>query len=213
MANTTIQLKNSGITSNVPAALAFGEIALNYADGKLFYKAANNAIVPLGSQSNVFGTVNANGTLVVADSPSAILSIVAGNNVTIDGDVINDKITINAPVDYIYNAANAAQYTANLAFNMANTGNNFLGLNDTPSSYNTYANYFVVVNSTETGLTFTNNATFSDFQFTAQVAPATPPTDTMSMFVTASGTSPNRVVALNTLNQLGETVIISSVLT
>lgn len=37
MANTIIQLKNSGATGNVPDALAPGELAINYADGKLYY--------------------------------------------------------------------------------------------------------------------------------------------------------------------------------
>lgn len=37
MANT-IKIKNSGNTGNVPASLDFGELAINYTDGKLFYK-------------------------------------------------------------------------------------------------------------------------------------------------------------------------------
>jgi hypothetical protein len=37
---TTIALKNSGISGNTPSAtdLAYGEFAINYADGKLFYR-------------------------------------------------------------------------------------------------------------------------------------------------------------------------------
>jgi hypothetical protein len=37
MANTIIQLKNSGIPGNVPSILQPGELAINYTDGKLFY--------------------------------------------------------------------------------------------------------------------------------------------------------------------------------
>jgi hypothetical protein len=37
MANTVIQLKNSGASGNIPNALAPGELAINYADGKLYY--------------------------------------------------------------------------------------------------------------------------------------------------------------------------------
>jgi len=44
MANV-ITLKNSGTVSGVPTSLAFGEIAINYADGILFYKDADDAIV------------------------------------------------------------------------------------------------------------------------------------------------------------------------
>jgi hypothetical protein len=46
MANTIIQLKNSGATGNVPGSLAPGELAINYADGKLYYgNALNNPIL------------------------------------------------------------------------------------------------------------------------------------------------------------------------
>lgn len=44
MANV-IRLKNSGTVSGVPTSLAYGEIAINYADGILFYKNASDAIV------------------------------------------------------------------------------------------------------------------------------------------------------------------------
>ena len=44
MANT-IKIKNSGTAANIPAALEHGELAINYADGKIFYK--NNIIVIL----------------------------------------------------------------------------------------------------------------------------------------------------------------------
>lgn len=48
MANT-IKLKNSGISSNVPNSLEFGELAINYADGKIFYKNSSNVIVEFSS--------------------------------------------------------------------------------------------------------------------------------------------------------------------
>jgi hypothetical protein len=38
MANTKVILKKSGVTGNTPASLEFGELALNYVDGILFYK-------------------------------------------------------------------------------------------------------------------------------------------------------------------------------
>ena len=42
MANTIIQLKNSGASGNTPTTLAPGELAINYADGKLYYGNAVN---------------------------------------------------------------------------------------------------------------------------------------------------------------------------
>jgi len=46
MANTTIALRQSGATGNTPSLgiIANGEIALNYADGILYYKTAANAL-------------------------------------------------------------------------------------------------------------------------------------------------------------------------
>jgi len=95
MPNTVIKLKRSGTVSNAPVALEFGELAINYADGYLYYKAANGTVVRFASGGgDSFGTVNANGTLVVADAPADILTLVTGNNITITGDAVNDRVTI-----------------------------------------------------------------------------------------------------------------------
>jgi hypothetical protein len=98
MPNTVIQLKKSGTASAIPGSLEFGELAINYADGKLFYKAANGTVVSFasGGGSDSFGTVNANGTLVVADTPGDVLTLVAGTGIAITGDAINDRITISS---------------------------------------------------------------------------------------------------------------------
>ena len=44
MANT-IKIKNSGTASAVPSSLQFGELGLNYADGKIYFKNSSNVIV------------------------------------------------------------------------------------------------------------------------------------------------------------------------
>jgi len=44
-----ILLKRSGTTSSTPSSLDTGELALNYADGKLFYKNASGNIVSLST--------------------------------------------------------------------------------------------------------------------------------------------------------------------
>lgn len=94
MPNTTIQLKKSSTPSAKPTDLANGELAINFADGKLFYKNTANYIAEFTSGVNSFGTVNANSTLIVSDTSGDILTLVPGNNITIVGDAINDKITI-----------------------------------------------------------------------------------------------------------------------
>ena len=76
MANTVIALKKSATPFAQPAALSYGELALNYADGRLFYKAANGTITSFVSGSSNFGTVNANSSILVAGSINDTLTIV-----------------------------------------------------------------------------------------------------------------------------------------
>lgn len=128
MPNTTIQLKRSSSSANTPTVLDFGELAINYTDGKLFYKHSNGTIVSFssGAGGDSFGTINANGTLVVADTPGDVLNLVAGNNITFGVDTVNDIITINASggggdVSAPFAAANAAFLAANSAFANGNT--------------------------------------------------------------------------------------------
>lgn len=102
MANTVIALKKSATPSAAPADLANGELAINYADGKLFYKHANGTISAITSSGgNSFGTVNANNTLVVADTSGDVLTLEPGTNISIVGDAVNDKITISLKDDVV----------------------------------------------------------------------------------------------------------------
>ena len=71
--NLTVVIKNSGVTSNVPTSLANGELALNYADGKLYYANTTGDIKYLSSglSSNSFATINSNSSLIFATSFAA----------------------------------------------------------------------------------------------------------------------------------------------
>jgi hypothetical protein len=64
MANV-IKLKNSGTANSAPTSLEIGELAINYADGKIFYKNSSNAVVEFASAGGV--TVSDN----TPSSPSA----------------------------------------------------------------------------------------------------------------------------------------------
>ena len=89
--NTSIQLKKSGISGNTPADLVHGEVALNYADGRLYYKDGVDGLSYIYNQ-DTFATVNANGSLVIASSPTDILSIIPGNNVNITANTSSKTI-------------------------------------------------------------------------------------------------------------------------
>ena len=134
MANTTLQLRKSGETGNVPPSLAYGELALNYADGKLFYKAANGTITFIqsaggggGSLSNSFATINVDSSLILATSPTDTLSFVAGNNVTISACTISKTITINSTGGSGSSIDQYARDTANLSIGIDATQNTRLG--------------------------------------------------------------------------------------
>lgn len=138
MANTVIALKKSATPTAAPVSLANGEIAINYADGIIYYKAANGSIASISSGTASFGTVNAAGTLILADMVNDVLDIRSGNNIEISGDAINDRITI----------------TANLApaFDRANSKAFIFEQNTTPTSANS-ADLWV---NTDTGVIYQN---------------------------------------------------------
>jgi len=52
----TIKLKNSGTSTNVPSSLEYGELAINYADGKLFYKDSSGSIVEFTAAASPAGS-------------------------------------------------------------------------------------------------------------------------------------------------------------
>ena len=103
MANTVIKIKHSTVSGNVPSSLAVGELALNAQDGKLYYGNAANVVTQFannstGSGSNTFSfaTINSNGSLILASSPTDILSLVPGNNITFITNTTSKSITINS---------------------------------------------------------------------------------------------------------------------
>jgi hypothetical protein len=102
MANTTIVLRKSSTPGAYPSSLANGELALNYADGKLYYKSNTGSILALsgsgggGGSSYSFATINANSSLIFASSPTDTLSIIPGNNITITANTTSKSITIDS---------------------------------------------------------------------------------------------------------------------
>ena len=93
MANTSIQLKKSGITGNTPSDLGLGELAINYADGKLYYKNDLNAIRYITNQDS-FATIIANTVPIIATSTTDILSIQPDGGINVVADGISKTITI-----------------------------------------------------------------------------------------------------------------------
>ena len=115
IANTTIQLKKSSVAGNVPVSLSSGELALNFFDGKLYYKNAQNTINYFAAGiTKSFATVNSNSSLVLASSNNDILSFAAGNNISISTDTVGKTITIGTDAKMLYTAGNTAPITPRL---------------------------------------------------------------------------------------------------
>tara|TARA_B100001093_G_scaffold520289_1_gene614301 strand:+ start:587 stop:5377 length:4791 start_codon:yes stop_codon:yes gene_type:complete len=98
----TIKLKNSGTSSNTPSSLEHGELAINYADGKIFYKNSSNSIVEFANLSGSFLPLSG-GTLTGGlTAPSLTV-----DNITIDGneiDVSSGNLTLDVAGDIILDA-------------------------------------------------------------------------------------------------------------
>jgi hypothetical protein len=118
MSNTTIQLKRSANTGNIPdsGSISFGEVALNYADGKLYYKNDLEQIKSIYTP-NSYETVNVAGTLLVPTTPTEILTIVSSNGISVSANTSLDRIIIDENLSPIINSAYAQ---ANAAFEYAN---------------------------------------------------------------------------------------------
>lgn len=93
--NTTIQLKRSAISGNTVTSsdINYGELAINYADGKLFYRKTDDSIGTIYTP-NVYSTVNVNSTLLIPTSPTEILSLKPDGAITLLANTITDTITI-----------------------------------------------------------------------------------------------------------------------
>lgn len=176
MANTTLQLKKSGATGNVPPSLAFGELALNYADGKLYYKASNGSItyIQSGTSTDSFATINANSSLILATSPTDTLSILPGNNITISTDTIGKSITINSTAtggsatdQFARDTANGAVNLAQSAYDYANTipgggGGSLVISNDTANTAERFISFTDKTSgAANTLFTSNNNLTYT----------------------------------------------------
>lgn len=183
MANTLIQLKKSAVSGNEPSSLAPGEIAINTADGKLFYADPNNVIRYISSSIsfiNSFSTVNANSSLLIASSPNDILSISGNGAIIINGDYLSDTITIGVQdssvskkgvvqlYDGIDSNSNLLAATANSIKNVENSKLNKLEFADITSN-----NISTATNSANQELDIFSTSSYRSVKYLVQVTSST----------------------------------------
>ena len=114
MANTTIRLKGSGVTGNVPTTLAPGELAINYTDGVLFYgntTSSVHAVDVLAQPSGLDGDIQFNDLgLLGSDvgfSYNKTTNTLSVPTITLDG------MNVGSTIAAAYNQANTATASAN----------------------------------------------------------------------------------------------------
>ena len=107
MANTTIEIKFSQVSGNTPSSLANGEISINTADGKLFYKAPSGTITPFAKYP---GPAGLNGEIQFNDSGTLGSTANLSINKTTGVLTVGGAVVTNA---YVQFSDGTRQYTAN----------------------------------------------------------------------------------------------------
>jgi phage-related tail fiber protein len=133
MANTVIALRSSGVASNVPdvGSLANGEVAINFADGILYYKTDTGTLGTIQTaqpggldtevQFNDGGSFGGDSGFTYNKSTDVI---------TVAGGVVSGGINLTPTLASAFNHANAA-------FDAANTAGStdFTTISATPGTY------------------------------------------------------------------------------
>jgi hypothetical protein len=136
MANTIIRIKSSGVIGNTPVTLEPGEIAINYADGKLYYgDSANDALLfdaitePAGLDGEIqFNNLGSFGsasgfTYETANTLLRVPNLIVGttnvvSSITYSWNTSNTALSL---AQSAYNSANGFSSTISSAFDQSNT--------------------------------------------------------------------------------------------
>lgn len=168
----TVLIKRSATANAVPTGgqLANGEIAINYADGNLFYKDSGGSVQTLASKKFVSVTGNITGGNVDTGIVSATGNVVAGNlnaaGLSLSSNVVsalvsaaNITTTANIAANYYigngslltgiagggnYSNSNVATFLADFGSNVISTSGNVTAGNLTVNGNITYVNSNVV---------------------------------------------------------------------
>jgi hypothetical protein len=94
--SSNIILKKSSVVSKVPVAgdLVFGELALNYSDGKLYYKKSDGTTIDSFNAGGGSGDVTLTGTQTLTNKriTPRIISISSASTITPTGDTADQYI-------------------------------------------------------------------------------------------------------------------------
>ncbi len=138
---TDIRLKKSSVSGRIPSSLDYGEVALNYQDGVLYYKNSSNVVQKLAGNSYLQfphgGTITYTVTVASKDATHRYNGQGSGNGYKIDG-VFSPFLTLvpgrtyrfdqsdgtnsGHPIQFYYDAAKTTQYTSGVTTSGVNAG-------------------------------------------------------------------------------------------
>ena len=104
MTNTKLKLKKSSVAGRIPVAgdLEYGELAINYRDGKLYYKDNNNLVQAFTDSDNIVTQIN-NLSLNSSEATTLINNVVDSDYVLARaGDAGLDSATVITLIDSDY---------------------------------------------------------------------------------------------------------------
>ena len=125
MANTVL-LKRSSVANSAPTSLAYGELALNYTDGNLYYQNASNVVTVIAS--NKFLTVTGNVTAnYFIGNGSQLTGITANVNVGGANTYVqfNDNGVLGGNVKLTFNKTTGTLSSTSIVF--PDSGGNTVG--------------------------------------------------------------------------------------
>jgi hypothetical protein len=127
-----ITLKRSSVANSVPSAVAleYGELALNYTDGNLFFKTASNAVALIASTqtANFTGNVTANYFLGNGALLTGVITSVANiNDGTSNVSVVSSGGNVTVGIGGTGNIAVFSTAGANITGILNVTGNAIVG--------------------------------------------------------------------------------------
>lgn len=206
----SIILKKSSVTSKVPVVgdLVFGELALNYADGKLYYKKSDGTTIDYFTSTSSFDLANVNGILGIANggtgkatAPAALANLLGYTN--------TNSVAIATT------AATGTGTTATLSFATQASAPYAVGSyisvqGVTPTGYN---GRYQVTACTTTSVSYAN-ATSAAQTVAGSIAQVTALTNTSSVYQYSTGTTQNAFSLPDTATlSLGWTFRINAVVT
>ena len=133
---TDIRLKKSSVSGRIPSSLDYGEVALNYQDGVLYYKNSSNVVQKLTGNSYLQSPHGSTITFVVTvatkDATHRYNGTGSGNGYKIDGVFApfltlvpgrtyrfdqSDSTNSGHPINFYYDAAKTVNYSTGVTVN------------------------------------------------------------------------------------------------